>query len=237
VKTKTDDLIYKALSMSLLTGQLQPGTQLIETRIANVFGVSRERVRKVLQRLGHERLIEVVANRGAFVSHPSLDQAREIYEARRIIEGGVAARLAGRLTPAQIEQLREHIARELEAIQRGDRGLSLQLSGRFHHLLAMFCANPFLTRELNEFISRILMIEAFFVAEPGAASQCSCEEHCDIIDALIDGDIARAVKTMHAHLSMIETRLQPQMFVRPAMNPDEVLRRAWDKVTENLEEP
>jgi DNA-binding GntR family transcriptional regulator len=230
VKAKTEDLIYEALSTSLLAGQLQPGTQLVETRIANIFGVSRERVRKVLQRLGHERLIEVIAHRGAFVSHPSLSQAREIYEARRIIEGGVASRLAGRLTPAQIEQLRVHSAHEIDAIRRGDRALSIQLSSRFHHLLATFCANPFVTRELEELVSRIVMLEAFFVAEPGAASQCSCDEHGDIVDALIDGDTARAVKSMHVHLSMIETRLQPEMFVRPAVDPDVVLQRAWDKV-------
>ncbi|MFL9909235.1 GntR family transcriptional regulator [Paraburkholderia sp. RL17-337-BIB-A] len=230
MKAKTEDLIYEALSTSLLTGQLQPGTQLVETRIANIFGVSRERVRKVLQRLGHERLIEVIAHRGAFVSHPSLSQAREIYEARRIIEGGVASRLAGRLTPAQVEQLRVHSAHEIDAIRRGDRALSIQLSSRFHHLLATFCANPFVTRELEELVSRILMLEAFFVAEPGAASQCSCDEHRDIVDALIDGDTARAVKSMHVHLSMIETRLQPEMFVRPAVDPDVVLQRAWDKV-------
>jgi DNA-binding GntR family transcriptional regulator len=230
VKAKTEDLIYEALSTSLLMGQLQPGTQLVETRIANIFGVSRERVRKVLQRLGHERLIEVIAHRGAFVSDPSLSQAREIYEARRIIEGGVAARLAGRLTSAQIEQLRTHSGHEVKAIQHGDRALSIQLSSHFHHLLATFCANPFVTRELDELISRIVMLEAFFVAEPGVASQCACEEHRDIADALIDGDAARAVKAMHVHLSMIETRLQPEMFVRPAVDPDLVLKRAWEKV-------
>ena len=70
--------IHRVLSQVLLAGRLAPGTQLVETRLAAVFGVTRERVRKVLHRLGHERLLEIVPNRGCFVSSPTLAQAREI---------------------------------------------------------------------------------------------------------------------------------------------------------------
>jgi len=227
-----DDRVYQALVSALLFGSLPPGTQLVETRIANLFGVSRERVRKVLQRLGNERLIEVIARRGAFVSSPSLSQAQEIYEARRIVEGGVAARLAGRLTKAQEASLREHARLEARANVRGDRALSIQLAGEFHHLLASFCANAFVTRELQELISRIVMLEACFVTEPGVASACACEEHHVISQAIIRGDGAAAAEAMHVHLTMVESRLQPDKVQRQDVDADAILLSAWDRSRE-----
>jgi DNA-binding GntR family transcriptional regulator len=224
---ETEDLIYQALSKALLAGELPPGTQLIETRVAAIFEVSRERIRKVLHRLGHERLIELIPHRGAFVSDPTLSQAREIYEARRIVEGGVAARLAGRLTLTQLQELRKHSEREMHALQTDDRALSIQLSGQFHQILAGFSGNAFVIRELQELISRTSMLVAFF--EPDSSSQCACDEHQEIVDALQKGDTARAVKMMHIHLSLIETRLQPASTAKVA-DTETVLRRAWAKV-------
>src|SRR3954464_15917845 len=98
-----EEQIHQVLTGVLLAGRLPPGTQLIETRLAGIFGVSRERVRKVLHRLGHERLVEIIPNRGCFVSSPTLVQAREIYDARRILEGGIVGWLAGRLSDAQVQ--------------------------------------------------------------------------------------------------------------------------------------
>ena len=128
----TEDLIYDILAKTLLAGRLPPGAQLVEARLAKLFGVSRERIRKVLHRLGHARLLELIPNRGAFVASPTLDQAREIYEARRIVEGGIAGRLAGRLTDAQAAALEEHSRLEAAALKRGDRAQSIRLSGEFH---------------------------------------------------------------------------------------------------------
>jgi DNA-binding GntR family transcriptional regulator len=223
-----DDLIYLALSKALLAGQLPPGAQLVETRVASLFGVSRERVRKALHRLGHERLIDVIPQRGAFVSAPTLSQAREVYEARRIIEGGVAARLAGRLTAGQIRQLRQHGEREALALKSGDRGHSIELSRKFHLLLGEFCGNAFVIRELQELVSRTSMLEAFF--EPETASQCGCNEHHEIVDALEQGDGMLAVKMMHTHLSLIETRLRPEPAGARNHDVEVVLIQAWDAV-------
>ena len=222
----TEELIYQTIAQTLLAGRLPPGAQMVEVRLAELFGVSRERIRKVLHRLGHERLLELIPNRGAFVASPSLDQAREIYEARRIVEGGIAGRLAGRLTPAHLAALRTHAKHELQALRRGDRALSIRLSGQFHTLLAECAASPFVLRQLQELVSRTSMLVAFF--EPAAASECACEEHEEILDALVQGDAGRAIKAMHSHLSLIETRLRPRLAAPETPNdPERALRLAW----------
>lgn len=220
-----EEAIYQVIAGTLLAGRLAPGAQLVEMRLAALFGVSRERIRKILQRLGHERLLELIPNRGAFVASPSLMQAREIYEARRIVEGGIAGRLAGRLTAAQAELLKAHGRREHEALHAGNRALSIRLSGEFHVLLAEATGSPFVIRELQELVSRTSMLVAFF--EPAAASECACEEHGEILHALTAGDAGRAIRAMHSHLSLIETRLTPRMEPPAANDPEAELERAW----------
>lgn len=220
-----DAAIHRTIAETLLAGRLAPGTQLVETRLAAVFGVSRERVRKVLHRLGHERLLELIPNRGAFVASPTLAQARAIYEARRILEGGLVGRLAGRLTAAQIDALREHGRREKAALKQHDRAASIRLSGEFHTLLAECAGSDFVAAQLRELVSRTAMLVAFF--EPAASSACACEEHEAILRALIAGDAAGALKAMHVHLSLIETRLTPCGTALPDSDPERVLALAW----------
>ena len=220
-----EEAIHQTLSQTLLAGRLAPGAQLVEMRLADIFGVSRERIRKVLHRLGHERLLEVIPNRGCFVSSPTLVQAREIYEARRIVEGGIVGWLAGRLGATQLEALREHGRREHEAMHKGDRALSIRLSGEFHLLLASFTDSPFVVRQLQELVSRTAMLVAFF--EPAASSECACDEHDEILQALAQGDAARAVKAMHVHLSLIETRLNPRTSTPAEVDVESEITRAW----------
>ncbi len=219
-----EQAIYDVLSGTLLAGRLAPGAKLGEQALARLFGVTRERVRKVLHRLGHDRLIEVIANRGAFVAAPTLEEARRLYEARRIVEGGLAARLAERVTAAQLQAVRDHLQREERAHTRGDRAESIRLSGRFHTLLAEMSGNDLVLRQLQELVSRTAMLVAFFEAE--AASDCGCDEHAAIVDALSRRDPATALQAMVVHLSLIETRLQPQQVKAPDVDIEAALRAA-----------
>lgn len=230
-----EEAIYQTIATTLLAGRLAPGAQLIEMRLAALFGVSRERIRKVLQRLGHERLLELIPNRGAFVAAPSLEQAREIYEARRIVEGGIVGRLAARITTAQTQMLRDHGNRELAALERGDRVQSIRLSAEFHVLLAEATGSPFVVRELQELVSRTSMLVAFF--ESAAASSCGCEEHQEIFQGLAAGDAGRAIRAMHVHLSLIETRLTPRMEPYAAGDPEIELERAWKAAAKSAAKP
>lgn len=227
-----EEAIHRTLAQVLLAGRLAPGTQLVEMRLAQLFDVSRERVRKVLHRLGHERLLDVIPNRGCFVSNPTLAQAREIYDARRIIEGGIAGHLAGRLDRAQLQALRDHGRREHAALRAGDRALSITLSGEFHLLLAGFTGSDFVVRQLQELVSRTAMLVAFF--EPAASSECACEEHEDIAQALERGDAARALKAMQTHLSLIETRLKPRPSLLEDVDAELEIANAWAALRDPL---
>ncbi|MDP3409097.1 GntR family transcriptional regulator [Bosea sp. (in: a-proteobacteria)] len=199
--------IHTILSRLLLGGSLPGGTKLGEHRLAEIFGVSRERVRKVLHRLGHERLLEIVKNRGAFTIEPDLREGRVVYEARRILESGMVAHLADHLSEAQLARLREHVDAEGEALRRGDQPTWLKLSAEFHFLLAEMVGNPIVQRQAHELIGRTIMLVKRYETTLGSA--CGCEEHRLIFKALAGRERGRAVKAMSSHLSLVETRLRP----------------------------
>ena len=190
----TEDTVHRVIADALLSARIAPGSPLREVALAEVFGVSRERVRKVLQRLGAERLLELVPNRGAFAAAPTLDQAREVYEARRILEGGIVGHLAQSLDAAGAKALAEHLKQEAAAVAAGDRARSIRLSGEFHLMLGRATGNPLVQRELQHLVSRTSMLVALF--EPARAMRCACEEHADVLAALTAGDGSSAMKAM-----------------------------------------
>lgn len=203
----SDQDIYEIFSEALLSGSLKAGAKLGEQRLATVFEVSRERIRKILKRLGYERLVETIPNRGSYVVNPSIDNAREIYEARRIVESGIAMRIAKLMTDEQQQELRSHVAREQNAHKQGNRVDAVKLSGEFHILLAEMTGNDFVIHTMRELVARTSMLVALFERNHG--SECSVEEHDNILLALESRDSYQAARAMTAHLAMIETRLQP----------------------------
>ncbi len=219
-----EDAIYDTLSGCLLGGRLSPGTPLRETALAEVFGISRERLRKILLRLHTNRLIEMVPNRGAFVGAPSLEQAREVYEARRVLEGGIVAHLAPTLSLAHAARLKAHMAQEEKAFAEADRAESVRLSAYFHMILAEATGNTFVMQQMQELVSRTSLLVAMY--ESASASQCGCEEHRDIFTALLRGDGPSATRAMSVHLSLVETRLRPGM-VAPSTDAVATLRALW----------
>lgn len=204
--TETD--VYEVLSRILLSGCIAVRTKLGEHHLAELFGVSRERIRKVLHRLGHERTIELVPQRGAFTIDPGLEDARAVYEARRILEGGLIMNVAERMGPDDVDALEDLLRAEEAATVSGDWPRAITLAGDFHRMLARLTGNPLIERQLDELIARTSVLLTFFGS--GAGSPCSCREHKVILDALRARDAVGAYHAMSAHLALLESRLRPR---------------------------
>jgi DNA-binding GntR family transcriptional regulator len=228
--------LHALLSRLLLAGRLPGGVKLREHRLAAIFGVSRERVRKVLHRLGHERLLMLVKNRGAFTIKPDLREGHLVYEARRILEAGIAAHLADHLTDDQVARLRAHVDSEADALRRDDRATWQRLSAEFHYVLAAMTGNPIVERQARELVGRTIMLVTHYETSVGSA--CGCEEHRAIFRALAAGERAKAVKAMSQHLSLVETRLRPLIAAEEAPSVDDILIEevaAWRRAREGTD--
>ena len=88
-----------------------PGTKLAEQKIADIFKVSRTLVRQALNQLSRDKLITLEPARGARVAEPSVEEARQVFETRHLLEGAMVRRAATELSKAQIAELRTPPAR------------------------------------------------------------------------------------------------------------------------------
>lgn len=207
--TKTpsrDSEIYARVFDALLEQKLAPGTRLSEDKLGQVFGVSRTIIRKVLQRLEHEGVVEIHRNRGAIVATTSYEQAQQTFEARRVIELAVIRLACKNIQPPHIEQLQLLMDETQAARLEGDRGRSLRLSGEWHLLLAELAGNEFLARFARSLISRCSLIIAQY--EIDTNKLCPQDEHSDILRAIITRDEALASQLMLEHIEHIENKIE-----------------------------
>jgi len=205
-REKSVDEIYEKIYIAILEHRLHPGTKLGEERMAEIFGVSRARIREVLARLAHEQIVELFPQRGAYVAKPTTEQARDVFEARRLIEPAVLRRMIETLTPEKIQRLRQHLELEADARRRNDKRAVIRLSGEFHTLLAELAGNSSLARSMRELC--MLTCLTIFLYDAPTAQSCRDDEHQLIIDAVAKRDRARAETIMLAHLDHIEGSLQ-----------------------------
>jgi DNA-binding GntR family transcriptional regulator len=217
-----DESIHADLSRALFEGRLTPGAKLPEHRLARIYGVSRERIRKVLHRLVAERRLEAIPQRGVFVPNPSADEIRTIYQAHRAFEAGVLAELAGGADEATLARIEAHLEEERAAAARGDRPASVRLSGEFHLALVDALGNAELSRFLRELLARSsFMVSAF---EPARLSLCGVDEHAAIAGALRDRDRDRAIALSGEHFRHIEERLAQGIVERSEREIEDALR-------------
>ncbi|MBS0345440.1 MAG: GntR family transcriptional regulator [Proteobacteria bacterium] len=197
-----DETIYRNLFTAIVENHLAPGTKLPEDTLAETYGVSRTSIRKVLQRLTHERLVDVRLNRGASVAQPSVGEARDIFSARRVIECGAIPLVVSKATPAALDGLRDLVRRETAAQERGDWRESIYLSGAFHVALIGIAGNETLTDFLTQLVSRSSLAIATY-GSPQTAS-CRHSEHDDVITIIAGGDVEGAMQWMDRHLRDVE---------------------------------
>jgi len=204
-RENSNDEVYERVMQAILEHRLQPGTKLVEEKMAAIFNVSRARIREVLARLAHEQIVELFPQRGAFIAKPTPQQAVDIFEARRLIEPALLQRLIEHLTPERVTRLRQHQELEMDARRREDKRAIVRLSGEFHTLVADIAGNSALARQMRELASVTCLIILLYDA-PTSAS-CRADEHTAIIDAIAKRDVTKAQKLMLAHLEHIESSL------------------------------
>ncbi len=167
--------------------------------------MSRTLVRQALFQLSQNRLIRLEPARGAFVATPSVDEARQVFAVRRMLEAEMVRAFLAQSTPAKIRALKAHVAFEKKAMEREDVGQRTELLGDFHVRMAELMGNEVLAQLLGELISRCALITLMY--QSTTAAEHSHEEHEDIVAALASGDEAAAVLLMQQHLDHVEAGL------------------------------
>ena len=186
--------------------RLLPGTKLGEDRLANIFNTSRARVREVLARMARDQMVELFPQRGAFVAKPSIEQALDVFEARRLIEPGIVRRLVLNMDNSKIRRLQTHLKQEREARANSDKRATVRLSGEFHVLLAELAGNSALLRSMRELSTLTCLTISLY--ESAVNTCCLVDEHEAVVDAIIAGNGELAEQLMLSHLDHIQGSLR-----------------------------
>nr|WP_245749103.1 GntR family transcriptional regulator [Jannaschia pohangensis] len=197
--------VEAALSVAIHEHRLTPGTKLGEDEIGEIFGVSRTIVRAALQSLSHSQLVDMRRNRGAFVAQPSLTEAREVFEARELLEPRMARSAAAFAKPADVARLRRHINDEHAALDAADPGRALRLSGMFHIEIARIADQATIAGFIETLIARSSLIIALYWRRQSAL--CESFAHHALVEAIATGDGPRAEDLMRSHLVDLHSAL------------------------------
>ncbi len=208
---------------AVMAQKLAPGARLGEQQLAMLFDCSRTIVREALTGLAARGIVTVSARRGWYVIEPSQEEAREAFEARRVIEMGLI-RCTTDVNKTAIKQLKSHLTREKAALKGKDVGLRSFLLGDFHVCLAECLGNSLLADTLRDFTARTTLIAMLYQSSHDAAQ--SCEEHVQIVLALEKGNLVLAEKLMQSHIGNVQATLKldpsgadPLAQLRSALTP------------------
>ncbi len=186
--------------------RLLPGTKLGEDRLAHIFNTSRARVREVLARMARDQMVELFPQRGAFVAKPSIEQALDVFEARRLIEPGIVRRLVLSMDNSKIRRLQTHLKQERDARANSDKRATVRLSGEFHVLLAELAGNSALLRSMRELSTLTCLTISLY--ESAVNTCCLVDEHEAVVNAIVAGNGEQAEQLMLSHLDHIQGSLR-----------------------------
>jgi len=198
--------IVDSITTAIVERRLMPGTKLAEQKIADIFKVSRTLVRQALNQLSRDRLVTLEPARGASVAMPSVEEARQVFEVRQMLEAATIRQLCKVITDAQIAELRAHMREEREAVSRTDVSGRTRLLADFHAVLARMLGNEVLAQLLEDLLTRSSLISLMYQSSHSAEE--SLEEHEAIVAALEKRDARAAARLMETHIASVERNLR-----------------------------
>jgi DNA-binding GntR family transcriptional regulator len=166
---------------AIVERRLMPGTKLAEQQIADIFKVSRTLVRQALNQLSRDHLVTLEPARGAFVAQPSVEEARQVFEVRKMLEAGHGAPAVRRVTPTRRWPAARPPAAEADAVARTDVAGRTRLLADFHVVLARLLGNEVLAQLLADLLSRCSLIALMY--QSLALGRTFADEHVAIVDA------------------------------------------------------
>jgi DNA-binding GntR family transcriptional regulator len=198
IRSSLRERIKDVMLQRIVTGAYEPGSRLVETRIAQELRVSQASVREALRDLEHIGCVIYEPYRGCSVRKFSTDELLEAFPVRAALESLAARLAAAGMTPEELDALAALYTQMLAAARAGDAHEQSQLDAGFHGAIARGARNATLERQWSflEPYSRTYIT----VSRPGTDLVAVAEEHLPVLEALRARDGERAAAAMHAHL-------------------------------------
>ncbi|MGW8378247.1 GntR family transcriptional regulator [Streptomyces sp. ODS28] len=198
---------YEEMKGAVLANRLRPGDALSVPALATQMGISRSPVREAVQRLIHDGLATHTPHRGAVVATVDLDDVRQLYAVREVMEG-LAARLATeRLDATKVAELRGLLEEHEELMSSGyDEQRHTEMDMAYHRLIREVAGNTHLSDALGNITGKAHLALHSLWRSPEAA-RLAVEEHRRIFEAMTTGDPDAAEQAAREHVRRLRVRL------------------------------
>jgi DNA-binding GntR family transcriptional regulator len=204
----TDELeVADALRDAILSGDYVAGQRLVEADLCERFGATRFVIRTALQSLSSQGLVEVRRHQGARVRVVSIEEAIEITEVRRALEGLCAARAAEHATAKDRTELRR-IVKEMKSAAKGGEPLHYsELNGALHSAIRRIAGHETSSRIIEQLRGQMVRHQFHLAMVPGRP-QVSLPQHEAIVAAIVARDPVAAEDAMRRHIDSVLASLR-----------------------------
>ena len=191
--------VYRVLKTEIVKGFLEPGTKLLENKLAEEMHVSRTPIREAIQKLAAEGFIKVAPNQTLIVTEVSLEDVKEVLQIRGVLEG-LAARIADKkITRQEIDELEKIVTQMGLYVAKKDLTSYCKVDDEFHNLILNVCGNKWIIQIRDNLGNFIYRFRIKSLSVPGRL-KCSLEEHQKIMGSLKKHNSEEADKLSQIHM-------------------------------------
>jgi DNA-binding GntR family transcriptional regulator len=199
-KTSLREQALTALRRAITTGQLPPGTHLVETDLSDALQISRGTLREAMRQLHQEGLISAGPRGRLSVRHVDNKEIKDIFDVRAALESLAASTLAGREDRADtVARLREAVA-DMERWAASNLEDRIEADLKFHRTMCHLTGNETLLHSWCSLEGSIRM-SIMWAGVDRALKNMDVKRHFDIVDAIESGDAQRAAATVRDHMA------------------------------------
>lgn len=198
------DMVCDKIRQQIIDGTHPAGGRLVEDRLADELGVSRNPVREALRVLEAEGFVEMKPHRGAFVARLTEKDVSDIFDVRAALEAVVARTAARNATERDVAKIERLLESATRAVARADLPRVALLNRRFHEAMLDMAANVYLRDVLSPLRGRM---QKLFQVTAAARAAESLEEHRRLLGAIAAHDEARAADLAVAHVEAVRSSL------------------------------
>lgn len=204
------DVVFKTLRQGILTGELKPGERLMEIHLANKLGVSRTPIREAIRKLELEGLVTMIPRRGAEVAQITEKSMKDVLEVRKVLDNLSVELACDRITEEEKEKL-QNACRDFEdAVRNGDFSMIAKTDVAFHDIIVAATRNIRLSQMVNNLAEQMYRYRFEYIKDSSQHSRL-VQEHEEICQGIIQGDKAKALAAIEAHIDNQEIAVLNQI--------------------------
>lgn len=191
--------VFHKIRDDILSGKYKENTELKEVAIGRELGVSRTPVREALRQLELEGLVQIIPNRGAFVTGIQAKDVHDIYMIRARLEGLCAQWACEHITKEQMDAMEENVYLAEFHEQKGNMEQMAELDNQFHSILYESGNSKMLEHLLIDYHQYVMRIRQKTLSTPERAAE-SNREHRGIMEAIRARDAVLAERLASEHM-------------------------------------